>query len=219
MRIKIWTPQELEEAERAKRAREEQEEREQQRINQPQRIQVNSVQEKPIPKKIRINHDEIRAESDVDRMLERLKVYGVKERKIEGDGNCQFAAMSDQMFGTPEYWDRVRQLVVEWLLEHADYPVGEDTALSDFLERDCFSTWEGYCEYMARDGSWGDHITLIAMSEIFRCTIAILSSVEINDPNNQTPLTIIRPVLSKPERLALLCHWHESHYGSLYIVD
>lgn len=213
MRIKIWTKEELEEAERAKRAIEEN----QFRKNTHTVFTEHSL-EHTMPKKIRQDREQIKAVSDVGRMLERLKLYGVTEKKIEGDGNCQFAAMADQIFGNPEYSGHVRELVVEWLLEHPKYPVGEGTVLKDFLETDCFTTWESYCEYMAKDGSWGDHITLIAMSEIFKCTIAILSSVEINDPNIN-PLTIIKPVLSQPKRLALLCHWHESHYGSLYLAD
>lgn len=38
--------------------------------------------------------------------------------------------------------------------------------------------WEEYCTLMEKDGCWGDHLTLLAISEIFGAVISIMSSVE-----------------------------------------
>lgn len=38
--------------------------------------------------------------------------------------------------------------------------------------------FDDYCSAMAKDGCWGDHLTLIAISEMFGVQISIFSSVE-----------------------------------------
>lgn len=44
--------------------------------------------------------EENAAQRERKRMLDRLQLYGLKERQVKGDGNCQFRALSDQLFGT-----------------------------------------------------------------------------------------------------------------------
>ncbi|KAK9120286.1 hypothetical protein Scep_018379 [Stephania cephalantha] len=43
------------------------------------------------------------ASLDYQRLLQRLNVYGLYEVKVSGDGNCQFRALSDQMYRSPEH--------------------------------------------------------------------------------------------------------------------
>jgi len=38
------------------------------------------------------------ASSDHTRLDTRLHTYGLKEKKVRGDGNCQFRALADQLF-------------------------------------------------------------------------------------------------------------------------
>ncbi|THU68669.1 hypothetical protein C4D60_Mb08t06290 [Musa balbisiana] len=45
--------------------------------------------------------------------LERLAMYGLAELQVEGDGNCQFRAVADQLFHNPEYHRHVRKAVVK----------------------------------------------------------------------------------------------------------
>lgn len=40
--------------------------------------------------------------------MERLPAYGLCERQVQGDGNCQFRALSDQLFGSQDYHRLVR---------------------------------------------------------------------------------------------------------------
>lgn len=40
------------------------------------------------------------ARREKQRMQSRLELYGLKERDVKGDGNCQFRALSDQLMGT-----------------------------------------------------------------------------------------------------------------------
>ncbi|KAF5958600.1 hypothetical protein HYC85_005825 [Camellia sinensis] len=53
------------------------------------------------------------ASLDHQRLLQRLNVYGLYEVKVSGDGNCQFRALSEQMYKSPEYHKHVRKEVVK----------------------------------------------------------------------------------------------------------
>ncbi|XP_073098467.1 OVARIAN TUMOR DOMAIN-containing deubiquitinating enzyme 12 isoform X2 [Elaeis guineensis] len=91
---------------------------------------------------------------DHQRLLQRLNAYGLYEVKVSGDGNCQFRALSDQMYRSPEHHKHVRKEIVKQLKE-------------------CHSLYEGYvpmkykhyCKKMAKSGEWGDHITLQAAAD------------------------------------------------------
>ncbi|KAF9620491.1 hypothetical protein IFM89_013108 [Coptis chinensis] len=53
------------------------------------------------------------ASLDHQRLLQRLNVYGLYEVKVSGDGNCQFRALSDQMYKSPEHHKHVRKEIVK----------------------------------------------------------------------------------------------------------
>ena len=42
-------------------------------------------------------------------------MYGLIERRVKGDGNCQFRAVSDQLFRTPDLYADVRRAVLHQL--------------------------------------------------------------------------------------------------------
>ncbi|KAG5552156.1 hypothetical protein RHGRI_010302 [Rhododendron griersonianum] len=50
---------------------------------------------------------------DHERLSERLATYGLAELQMEGDGNCQFRALADQLFRNPDYHKHVRKKVVK----------------------------------------------------------------------------------------------------------
>eukprot|EP00252_Welwitschia_mirabilis_P009597 TRINITY_DN22259_c0_g1_i2.p1 TRINITY_DN22259_c0_g1~~TRINITY_DN22259_c0_g1_i2.p1 ORF type:complete len:258 (+),score=66.69 TRINITY_DN22259_c0_g1_i2:366-1139(+) len=75
--------------------------------------QMNSVPHIPRTNRDIPTMDE--AISDHQRLLDRLKLYDLVELKIPGDGNCQFRALSDQFYRTPEHHKFVRQQVVSQL--------------------------------------------------------------------------------------------------------
>ena len=56
--------------------------------------------------------DSEKVERDHDVLLQRLDALGLREKVVSGDGNCQFRALSDQLFRTPEYYKDVRKNVV-----------------------------------------------------------------------------------------------------------
>ncbi|KAI9154497.1 hypothetical protein LWI28_027101 [Acer negundo] len=50
---------------------------------------------------------------DHERLSERLATYGLAELQIEGDGNCQFRALADQLFHNPDYHKHVRKEIIK----------------------------------------------------------------------------------------------------------
>ncbi|KAK8443608.1 hypothetical protein SEVIR_9G002800v4 [Setaria viridis] len=64
------------------------------------------------------------AVSDHQRLLDRLVLYGLVELKVNGDGNCQFRALSDQFYRTPEHHRFVRQQVLKQLELHPEFYAG-----------------------------------------------------------------------------------------------
>eukprot|EP01114_Cavostelium_apophysatum_P001153 TRINITY_DN10988_c0_g1_i2.p1 TRINITY_DN10988_c0_g1~~TRINITY_DN10988_c0_g1_i2.p1 ORF type:complete len:306 (-),score=15.02 TRINITY_DN10988_c0_g1_i2:226-1074(-) len=155
------------------------------------------------------------ADAQTRRMKERLNEHDLVEKPIEGDGNCQFRAIADQIHSDETRHRDVRENLVSWLRKNPHYPVDEDgTKISDFLESDRYGSWENYCNMMSRDRYWGDQMTLLAASEVYKAKVFVLSSVET--PANTSPVTLIEPKGCRPERTIRLSHYHEHHYNSLY---
>ncbi|XP_020115217.1 uncharacterized protein LOC109729020 isoform X2 [Ananas comosus] len=111
----------------------------------------------PIPHVPRINGeipsvDE--ATSDHQRLIDRLQLYDLVELKVEGDGNCQFRALSDQFYRSPEHHKFVRQQVVNQLESHPEIYEGYvPMAYNDYLKK------------LSKSGEWGDHVTLQAAAD------------------------------------------------------
>ncbi|XP_073008240.1 OVARIAN TUMOR DOMAIN-containing deubiquitinating enzyme 12 [Typha latifolia] len=139
------------------------------------------------------------ASVDHQRLLHRLNAYGLYEVKVSGDGNCQFRALSDQMYRSPEYHKHVRKEIVKQL-------------------KDFRSLYEGYVpmkykhyyKKMAKSGEWGDHITLQAAADKFAAKICLLTSFR------DTCFVEIAPQNLAPQKELWLSFWSEVHYNSIY---
>jgi len=150
-------------------------------------------------------------------LKKRLNLYGMKEKtEISGDGNCQFSAVADQLCDNPGAHAQIRKLAVKWLRANPHYTLPNRTVLKDYLQTEFFPSWNDYCDYMQQTGTWGDHYTLIAVSEVFNVKIVILTSMDV-DPSVD-PFTVIVPKRWKTEgtgKTIYLSHLHELHYGSV----
>ncbi|XP_012471569.1 OVARIAN TUMOR DOMAIN-containing deubiquitinating enzyme 12 isoform X1 [Gossypium raimondii] len=158
----------------------------------------------PVPHIPRINGeipsvDE--ATLDHQRLLERLQVYNLVELKVEGDGNCQFRALSHQVYRTPEHHEFVRQQVVDQLKSCPDIYEGYvPMAYGDYLEK------------MSKSGEWGDHVTLQAAADSYGVKIFVITSFK------DTCYIEILPNVQKSKRVIFLSFWAEVHYNSIYPV-
>ncbi|KAL5649736.1 hypothetical protein ACJX0J_040545, partial [Zea mays] len=139
------------------------------------------------------------ATMDHYRLLDRLNAYGLFEVRVSGDGNCQFRALSDQLYRSPDYHKHVRKEIVKQL-------------------KKCNTLYEGYvpmkykkyCKKMKKSGEWGDHVTLQAAADKFAAKICLLTSFR------DTCFVEIVPQYQAPQREIWLSFWSEVHYNSLY---
>ncbi|KAL5742954.1 hypothetical protein ACOSP7_029686 [Xanthoceras sorbifolium] len=156
----------------------------------------------PIPHVPRINGeipsiDE--ATSDHERLLNRLQLYGFIELKVQGDGNCQFRALSDQLYGTPEYHKVVRRKVVNQLKSHREkYEGYVPMEYGDYLKK------------ISKSGEWGDHVTLQAAADLVGVKIIVITSFK------DTGYIEILPDVQKSKGVICVSFWAEVHYNSIY---
>uniref|UniRef100_A0A7C9D9M6 ubiquitinyl hydrolase 1 n=1 Tax=Opuntia streptacantha TaxID=393608 RepID=A0A7C9D9M6_OPUST len=156
----------------------------------------------PVPHVLKINGeipsmDE--ATSDHQRLLDRLQVYELVERKVQGDGNCQFRSLSDQLYRTPEHHKFVRQQVVNQLKSNPE-----------FYEGYVPMEYGEYLKKMSKSGEWGDHVTLQAAADSYGVKIFLITSFK------DTCYMEIIPRVQKSKRVVFLSFWAEVHYNSLY---
>ncbi len=83
----------------------------------------------------------------------------------QGDGNGQFRAISETLYGVGDFYKDVRADIVKWLRENPNYFVDLDETcqVKDFV----VGPYEEYLKELARDGTPGDQLTIYAASECF----------------------------------------------------
>lgn len=141
------------------------------------------------------------------RLKKRLGEAGLKEKKMPGDGNCQFASLSDQLYQTHTMHAQVRAFVVAWMKTYSD----------DYSPFVIDEPWDKYLERMAKNQVWGDHLTLQAAADFYGTTINIISSFENNAYLTIRPCKRGRGGMTR--RTIWLSFWAEVHYNSLYHKD
>ncbi|CAI9268064.1 unnamed protein product [Lactuca saligna] len=156
----------------------------------------------PVPHIPKVNGDipsVDEATSDHQRLLDRLQLYNLVESKVQGDGNCQFRALSDQFYRSPEHHKFVRRQVVNQLKSHPEMYEGYvPMAYSDYLKR------------ISKSGEWGDHVTLQAAADSYGVKIFVLTSFK------DTCSIEILPKVQNSKRVIFLSFWAEVHYNSIY---
>ncbi|XP_061368773.1 OVARIAN TUMOR DOMAIN-containing deubiquitinating enzyme 12-like [Gastrolobium bilobum] len=139
------------------------------------------------------------ATSDHQRLLDRLQLYDFVEHKVQGDGNCQFRALSDQLYNTPDHHMFVRRQVGDQLKSHPE--IYEGYVPMEYGE---------YLEKMSKSGEWGDHVTLQAAADLYGARIFVMTSFK------DTCCIEILPHFEKPKGVIFLSFWAEVHYNSIY---
>ncbi|KAI4386065.1 hypothetical protein MLD38_004032 [Melastoma candidum] len=139
---------------------------------------------------------------DHQRLLERLQLYGLVERKVEGDGNCQFRALSDQIYHTHEHHEFIRQEIMKQL-----------KLCRDIYEGYVPMAYDDYLEKMAKTGEWGDHVTLQAAADLHGVRIFVITSFK------DTCYIEILPNDQRSKRVIFLSFWAEVHYNSIHLEE
>ncbi|KXT12013.1 hypothetical protein AC579_4650 [Pseudocercospora musae] len=125
-----------------------------------------------------------------------LSSLGLFASDIRGDGNCLFNALSDQLYGHQNEHVAIRQRVIEYMREHADYykqfidvhPGGGIRRNPKRKNAGAYSSpatftppstaeidrvFESHLDSMARGGTYGDNMEITAFSSAFGYDVKI----------------------------------------------
>ena len=86
----------------------------------------------------------------------------------DGDGNCQFVAAADQLrrLGIEHSGHSLRHAIIKYIREHANIP-----DLRNYIEGNDIDT---YLEGMSQINTYGDHITLQAIADLFAVNVQVV---------------------------------------------
>ena len=105
--------------------------------------------------------------SDTSSLASRLAKLGLASHEMRGDGNCQFRALSHELYGSQDHHLRVRAGAVAYLRAHeADFAPFVGTA----------ADWAHYLGRMAKSREWGDELTLQAACGAFAVDVHVIST-------------------------------------------
>lgn len=89
---------------------------------------------------------------------------GLRIVEMKADGNCLFRALAYVLWQDAELHMRVRQRIMEYLMQERDY-------FSQFVAED----FKRYCRRKRREGVYGNHLELQAAAEVFGKGIEVYS--------------------------------------------
>lgn len=154
------------------------------------------------------NNTHNNATSEIGRLTKRLQSLGLKMVDVAGDGNCQFRALSYQLFGTEAKHANVRASVVRHMRINASF-------FSMFFEGPEF---EAYLKDMAQNATWGDELTLRAAVEAFYINMHVITSSETYWYLVYEPETTVNPVSGSRKKDIYLAYISPVHYSAMALL-
>jgi OTU domain-containing protein 3 len=135
-----------------------------------------------------------------------LKKIGLGLKDIDGDGNCLFRAISDQMEGSQENYKFYRALTCKYIEDNGEF-------FKLFISDDI--TIEKYLKLIGKDGVWGGNLELQALSKALKINFVVHmlnrpALIIVNDHENIKN--------EKPKTIHLAFHYGENigeHYSSV----
>ena len=150
----------------------------------------------------RVLRESARQSPERQLLRRRLDGLGLRENEVDGDGNCQFRAIADQLYGSSDRYAEVRANIVEHIRSNS-------SRYSAFVPE----SYDAYIENMGRDGTWGDHVTLHAASNVYDLEIRVYTSYDGNWEQ------VIRPTNNgNIPRAIQLSFYAELHYNSVHPI-
>jgi len=86
-----------------------------------------------------------------------LQPKGVCMKDVDGDGNCQFRSIADQLDGDENGHAQYREMAVDYITKNKEY-------FAMFLPDD--ENIDEYIKDMSESGTWGGHFELVALSNV-----------------------------------------------------
>jgi hypothetical protein len=101
---------------------------------------------------------------------------------------------------------------VNWLVEKQNTPYGHDKSTLIDLHGNIYA-WKRYIDEMRKRGTWGDQLTLMAISAKYRTPIILFT----NNPGNkimkiQVEDDSLAPLPPRDKHPLILGYWQNVHY-------
>eukprot|EP00054_Salpingoeca_dolichothecata_P039205 m.278903 g.278903 ORF g.278903 m.278903 type:complete len:150 (+) comp98201_c0_seq1:151-600(+) len=105
------------------------------------------------------------------RLQARLLSMNLRTVPMDDDGNCQFRAFSHQLYGTPDCHMHVRQKACDHIESNPDIFGIYFTSIAEFAI---------YVGNMRQEMTWGDELTLKAVTDAFGVIVNVITSHKSN---------------------------------------
>lgn len=126
------------------------------------------------------NENQITEIKDLDQQIKKQisSLGGNKILENEGGGNCLFLSMSTHL-NIP--YDQLREDSVNYIISNwnrfKDFALNPNSLLP-------FNNSNEYKNYMGKDGSWGDHLSLLSLCELYQvnAVLVITDGKKLQEP-------------------------------------
>ena len=178
-------------------------------------LDINTIEKSAVSPNIenqilQLSPEDCAEEARAQRILEgkhllhqRLSFRRLEIVDIPSDGNCQFRALSFELFGSEEHHLKIRTVAVAWLAEHG-------ATYSGFIGDE--ADWWAYLGRMRDPGEWGDELTLRAVSDAYGVIVHLVTSERdyfniLYEPKEARP----------PHRHVFLAYVAPVHYNAVQL--
>ena len=129
------------------------------------RLRSYSEEERKKEMERHMGTEESRMADGLELISQRLKFLQLREISMQDDGNCQFRALSHELYGHQIHHMAVREAVVAYLKKHPEQ-------FEAFASED----WSKYIGSMSESRTWGDELTLRAACDCFAVSIYVVTT-------------------------------------------
>lgn len=145
--------------------------------------------------------DDLRPVQQYSDLDQQLRHFGLRVRTIEGDGNCFFRAMSDQLTGNCDAHGVYRKDTADYMLRHRDL-------FKDFILEE--ENYEEYVNGLGQDAIYVDNDSVLAFARLLRINVVVHQL-------NQSPLLISGT--TEPNAKEVHVSYAPQHYNSVRWFD
>lgn len=149
-----------------------------------------------------------------------LKSIGLYATTIQGDGNCLFRSLADQLYGKDDLKLAmvIRQSVVDYMKKHSEY-------FEIFYSSEWDESWEAYIDRMSRSSVYGGNLELAAFASAYQLNVVVyqadlryvITPIDESKGEKRVELEVDQGG-ERPEKVHIAYHTWE-HYSSVRCMN
>ncbi|RDW29151.1 hypothetical protein B0I72DRAFT_133747 [Yarrowia lipolytica] len=149
-----------------------------------------------------------------------LKSIGLYATTIQGDGNCLFRSLADQLYGKDDLKLAmvIRQSVVDYMKKHSAY-------FEIFYSSEWDESWEAYIDRMSRSSVYGGNLELAAFASAYQLDVVVYQAdlryviTPIDESKGEQRMELEADQGGeRPEKVHIAYHTWE-HYSSVRCIN